>query len=97
MFGKAVTDPNQHPFHEIIDGMNFVLVAMAFLSLILGLFLIFSRSLALFFFIFLFPLALQQLTQRLYCHGIVWKTPTLGFIFLPLPGRARARRQWSPD
>ncbi len=47
LFGKAVTDPNQHPFHEIIDGLNFVLVVMAFLSLILGLFLVFTTMTAL--------------------------------------------------
>ncbi len=47
VFGKAVTDPTQHPFHEIIDGLNFVLVVMAFLSLILGLFLVFTTMTAL--------------------------------------------------
>ena len=47
LFGKAITDPNQHPFHESIDGLNFVLVAMAFLSLILGLLLVFTTMTAL--------------------------------------------------
>ncbi len=47
IFGKAITDPNQHPFHESIDGLNFVLVAMAFLSLILGLLLVFTSMTAL--------------------------------------------------
>ncbi len=47
IFGKAITDPNQHPFHESIDGLNFVLVAMAFLSLILGLLLVFTTMTAL--------------------------------------------------
>ncbi len=46
IFGKAVTDPKQHPFHEIIDGLNFVLVVMAFLSLILGLLLVFTTMTA---------------------------------------------------
>ncbi len=47
IFGKAITDPTQHPFHEIIDALNFVLVAMAFLSLILGLLLVFTTMTAL--------------------------------------------------
>lgn len=47
IFGKAITDPNEHPFHEFIDGLNFVLVTMAFLSLILGLLLVFTTMTAL--------------------------------------------------
>ncbi len=47
LFGRAITDPSQHPFHEIIDALNFVLVAMAFLSLILGLLLVFTTMTAL--------------------------------------------------
>ncbi|MCB0195345.1 MAG: ABC transporter permease [Anaerolineae bacterium] len=47
IFGKAITDPNQHPFHESIDGLNFVLITMAFLSLFLGLLLIFTTMTAL--------------------------------------------------
>ncbi|MCB0209038.1 MAG: ABC transporter permease [Anaerolineae bacterium] len=47
IFGKAITNPNQHPFHESIDGLNFVLITMAFLSLLLGLLLIFTTMTAL--------------------------------------------------
>ncbi len=46
IFGKAITNPNQHPFHEVIDGMNFVLVALAALSFILGLLLVFTTMTA---------------------------------------------------
>ena len=47
LFGKAITDPNRHPFQESIGGLNFVLVVMAFLSLILGLLLVFTTMTAL--------------------------------------------------
>jgi len=46
IFGKAITNPNQHPFHEVIDGINFVLILIAFLSLILGLLLVFTTMTA---------------------------------------------------
>ncbi|MDM8519843.1 FtsX-like permease family protein [Anaerolineales bacterium HSG6] len=46
IFGNAITNPEQHPFHEIINGMNFVLVMMSMLSLILGLILVFTTMTA---------------------------------------------------
>ncbi|MDM8527313.1 FtsX-like permease family protein [Anaerolineales bacterium HSG24] len=46
LFGNAITDPEQHPFHEIINGLNFVLVIMSILSLILGLILVFTTMTA---------------------------------------------------
>lgn len=41
-FGNSVADPANHPFQEIVDGLNLVLTVMAFLALILGLFLVFN-------------------------------------------------------
>lgn len=46
IFGKAITNPNQHPVHEVIDGINFVLITLAALSFILGLLLVFTTMTA---------------------------------------------------